>query len=68
MSLEQPIGDEEDFSLSDVIEDQGAVVPADAAARALLNEAVKQALSELSERERDLIVGGNAVRLLKLRT
>ena len=55
VSLEQPIGDEEDFSLSDVIEDQGAVVPADAAARALLNEAVKQALSELSEREQKVV-------------
>ena len=51
VSLEQPMGDE-DFSLGDVIEDQAAVVPADAAARALLNEAVKQALSELSDREK----------------
>ena len=50
VSLEQPMGDE-DFSLGDVIEDQSAIVPADAAARALLNEAVKQALSELSDRE-----------------
>jgi RNA polymerase primary sigma factor len=55
VSLEQPIGDEEDFSLSDVIEDQGAVVPADAAARAMLNEAVKQALSELSDREQKVV-------------
>jgi RNA polymerase primary sigma factor len=51
VSLEQPMGDEEDFNLGDVIEDQSAVMPADAAARALLNEAVKTALSELSERE-----------------
>ncbi|MGH9176999.1 MAG: RNA polymerase sigma factor RpoD [Acidimicrobiales bacterium] len=50
VSLEQPMGDE-DFSLGDVIEDQSAIVPADAAAKALLNEAVKQALSELSDRE-----------------
>jgi len=50
VSLEQPMGDE-DFSLGDVIEDQSAIVPADAAARALLNEAVKRALAELSERE-----------------
>jgi RNA polymerase primary sigma factor len=55
VSLEQPMGDEEDFSLSDVIEDQGAIVPADAAARAMLNEAVKQALSELSEREQKVV-------------
>ncbi len=55
VSLNEPMGDEEDFSLSDVIEDQGAVVPADAAARALLNEAVKQALSELSDREQKVV-------------
>src|SRR2546421_4456225 len=55
MSLEQPMGDEEDFSLSDVIEDQGAVVPADAAARTMLNEAVKEALSQLSPREQEVM-------------
>jgi RNA polymerase primary sigma factor len=55
VSLEQPMGDEEDFSLSDVIEDQGAVVPPDAATRVLLNEAVKKALSELSPREQDIV-------------
>jgi RNA polymerase primary sigma factor len=55
VSLNEPMGDEEDFSLSDVIEDQGAVVPADAAARSLLNEAVKQALSELSDREQKVV-------------
>ncbi len=55
VSLNEPMGDEDDFSLSDVIEDQGAVVPADAAARALLNEAVKQALGELSEREQKVV-------------
>jgi RNA polymerase primary sigma factor len=54
VSLEQPLGDE-DFNLEDLIEDQSAVVPADAAARALLNEAVTQALSELSEREQQVV-------------
>jgi RNA polymerase primary sigma factor len=54
VSLEQPMG-EDDFSLSDVIEDVAAVAPSDAAARALLNEAVNQALSELSERERKVV-------------
>jgi RNA polymerase primary sigma factor len=55
ISLEQPMGEEDDFSLSDLIEDQGAVVPADAATRTMLNEAVKKALSELSEREQDVV-------------
>ncbi|HWW53408.1 MAG TPA: sigma-70 family RNA polymerase sigma factor, partial [Acidimicrobiales bacterium] len=49
VSLEQPMGDEDGFSLSDVIEDSDAEVPADAAARVMLNEAVNQALSELSD-------------------
>ena len=54
-SLDQPVGDEEDFSLSDVIEDRDAIVPADAAARTMLNEAVKEVLSQLSEREQEVI-------------
>jgi len=55
VSLEQPMGDEEGFSLSDLIEDSEAEVPADAAARMMLNEAVKDALSQLSERERKVV-------------
>ena len=54
VSLEQPMG-EDDFSLSDLIEDVAAVAPSEAAARALLNEAVNEALSELSERERKVV-------------
>jgi RNA polymerase primary sigma factor len=50
VSLEQPMGDD-DFSLSDLIEDEAAIAPLEAATRAMLNEAVNQALSELSERE-----------------
>jgi RNA polymerase primary sigma factor len=55
VSLEQPMGDGEDFSLSDLIQDEAAVAPSDAATRAMLNDAVKEALSELSERERDVV-------------
>jgi RNA polymerase primary sigma factor len=54
VSLEQPMGDE-DFSLGDVIEDHSAEVPADYAARALLSEAVDQALGELSDREQRVV-------------
>jgi RNA polymerase primary sigma factor len=54
VSLEQPMG-EDDFSLSDLIEDEGAVAPPDAATRALLNQAVGQVLAGLSERERRLV-------------
>ena len=55
VSLQQPMGDEEDFSLADVIEDQGAIVPVDAATRTMLTEAVRAALGELNEREREVV-------------
>ena len=54
VSLEQPMGDD-DFSLSDLIEDEGAVAPSEAATRAMLNEAVNQALAELTDREQKVV-------------
>ncbi len=54
VSLEQPMG-EDDFSLSDLLEDPAAVAPLEAAARAMLNQAVSDALGELSERERKVV-------------
>ena len=55
VSLEQPVGEEDDFSLSDLIEDRGAVVPDDAATRAMLDQAVKEALAHLTTREQDVV-------------
>jgi RNA polymerase primary sigma factor len=55
VSLETPVGSEEDSHLGDFIEDQQAIAPADAAARALLSEAVGEALEELTERERQVV-------------
>jgi RNA polymerase primary sigma factor len=55
VSLEQPMGDEDDFSLSDLIEDREAVVPDDAAARTMLDDAVREALGHLSLREQDVV-------------
>ena len=55
VSLEQPVGEEDDFSLSDLIEDRAAVVPDDAATRAMLDQAVKEALAHLSRREQDVV-------------
>nr|MDQ6909791.1 RNA polymerase sigma factor RpoD [Actinomycetota bacterium] len=55
VSLETPVGQEDDSYLGDFIEDQQAVVPADAAARALLAEAVNEALDGLTERERQVV-------------
>ncbi|MDQ2825834.1 MAG: RNA polymerase sigma factor RpoD [Actinomycetota bacterium] len=55
VSLETPVGQEDDSLLGDFIEDQQAIAPADAAARALLSEAVGEALEELTERERAVV-------------
>ncbi len=55
VSLEVPVGDEDDSSLGDFIEDHEAVAPADAAARAMLTEAVGEALGQLNEREQQVV-------------
>jgi RNA polymerase primary sigma factor len=55
VSLEQPVGEEDDFSLSDMIEDRAAVDPDDAATRAMLVQVVKEALGHLSLREQDVM-------------
>jgi RNA polymerase primary sigma factor len=55
VSLEQPMGEEEDFNLSDLIEDHGAEVPDDAATRSMLHAAVREALATLPRREREVM-------------
>jgi RNA polymerase primary sigma factor len=55
LSLDSPVGEEDDSHLSDFIEDERAEAPADAAARKLLNASVLHALDDLSERERDVV-------------
>jgi len=55
ISLESPVGQEEESLLGDFIEDHRAVAPADAAARAMLAEAVGEALGQLSEREQRVV-------------
>lgn len=52
VSLETPIGEEEDSQLGDFIEDAQAVVPADAASFSMLQEQLTQVLDGLAERER----------------
>jgi RNA polymerase primary sigma factor len=54
VSLEQPLG-EDDFNLSDVLEDDAVPAPSDAATRAMLSEAVRNVLADLSERERKVV-------------
>jgi RNA polymerase primary sigma factor len=55
VSLETPIGEEEDSNLGDFIEDSDAVVPIDAASFILLQEQLDSILHTLSEREKKVI-------------
>jgi RNA polymerase primary sigma factor len=51
VSLETPIGEEEDSFLGDFIEDRTTLAPADAASAQLLREQVQEVLGTLTERE-----------------
>lgn len=55
VSLETPIGEEEDSQLGDFIEDQEAIVPLDAASFRLLQEQLRKVLNSLNDRERKVI-------------
>jgi RNA polymerase primary sigma factor len=55
VSLETPIGEEEDSQLGDFIEDSEAVAPPDAANETMLAEHLRRVLDSLSERERKVI-------------
>jgi len=55
VSLETPIGEEEDSQLGDFIEDGEAVVPPDAASFSMLQEQLSKVLDSLAERERKVI-------------
>ena len=56
VSLETPLGEEEDSTLGDFVEDTEAVVPVEAAAFKLLQEYVARALEDLNDRERQVII------------
>jgi RNA polymerase primary sigma factor len=55
VSLETPIGEEEDSQLGDFIEDSEAIAPPDAANETMLAEHLRRVLDSLSERERKVI-------------
>ncbi|GHO44255.1 RNA polymerase sigma factor RpoD [Ktedonospora formicarum] len=55
VSLETPIGEEDDSHLGDFIEDHTALAPADAASHQLLKEQVEDVLDSLTERERKVL-------------
>ncbi len=55
ISLESPIGDEEDSHLGDFIEDRNTLPPADVASRQLLKEQIEEVLSTLTPREQRVL-------------
>jgi RNA polymerase primary sigma factor len=55
ISLELPIGDEDNSTLADFIEDQDASAPLDEASKEMLREQVRSSLALLSERERQVL-------------
>ncbi len=55
VSLETPIGEEDDSHLGDFIEDQDALAPSDAAAYELLKEQLEDVLDTLTEREENVL-------------
>jgi RNA polymerase primary sigma factor len=55
ISLDSPVGDQEDWLLGDSIEDRNALVPVDVASRQLLKEDVEEVLGTLTPREQRII-------------
>ena len=55
LSLDTPVGDEEDTSIGSFVEDERTPGPADATSNALLGEALKEILDTLTEREADVL-------------
>jgi RNA polymerase primary sigma factor len=55
LSLDSPVGEEDDSNLADFIEDSGADAPAEVATRRMLAQAVEEALGELSDREKEVV-------------
>jgi RNA polymerase primary sigma factor len=56
VSLETPLGDEDESTLADFVEDREAEIPVEAASFKLLQEYLAHALESLSERERQVLV------------
>jgi len=56
VSLETPIGEEEDSHLGDFIEDQGTMAPAEAASHQLLKEQVQEVVASLTPREQKVLI------------
>jgi len=55
LSIETPIGDEDDSTLSDFIPDQKNLTPSQTTARAMLRDLIRDIMVDLSEREQDIL-------------
>jgi RNA polymerase primary sigma factor len=55
LSLDSPVGEEDETNLGDFIEDQNAVAPVEVAVRNLLTDEVAEVLHELSDREQEVV-------------
>lgn len=55
LSLDSPVGEEDEANLGDFIEDSSVDSPADAATRMMLHDAVGEVLGELSDREQEIV-------------
>jgi RNA polymerase primary sigma factor len=55
VSLEAPVGEDDESYLGDFVEDPAAIAPASAADRKLLLEDLEEALQELNEREQEVV-------------
>ena len=55
LSLDSPMGEEQDANLAELVPDLGAVAPEEEAARRLLGDAILVALEELNDREKDVV-------------
>ena len=55
LSLDSPVGDEDESHLGDFVRDDRLEMPADVAARHSLNQVLREALDELSDREREVM-------------
>ena len=55
LSLDSPVGEEDDSNLADFIEDLTADAPADMATKRMLTQAVEEALGELTDREQEIV-------------
>jgi RNA polymerase primary sigma factor len=56
LSLDAPVGEEDDSYLADFIKDDGAEEPDDVATRQMLQNEVRNVLGELNEREKDVVI------------